>query len=544
MSRLLFSSEAVAPSPGPSGLRLGGARELFLLALWLLSTLGLRTLTVPDEGRYGGVAREMLLSGDWMLPTLNGMPYFHKPVLLYWLDILGMHVFGISEFALRLAPALMAWLLGAAFFYHLRRWHGLLTARVGLAMLATTPLFFYGGQFNNHDMGVASCIGIAVLCLYEALAHDRARRAQAGVGRRQAWVFLALGWAFCGLGVLAKGLIGVVLPALILGPWLLAQGRWRQIFWLLHPLGLLVFAAVALPWMLAMQHRFDGFFDYFIVGQHFRRFAGDSFNNAQPWWFYLAFFPLVTLPWSLRLWPALRQALSSVRGGAQLGQGAERVGLYGWWCVAVIGFFSLPNSKLPGYVAPALVPFIALMALTCVSGEGRNAKLVAPRLWKGALAFMALACVAAIVFVAQQQPKSTRPLGLVLAQEMRPGDRIAYLQNYPFDLAFYADLRRPVIVVEDWADTQLLSRDSWRKELLDAAKFKPELGREVLWQKGRSGLLCHSSAVWLVGSKAALKALPEMEASPRLLQQVQAMLPGDREPQLWRIAGQPCPTAQ
>ncbi|MEJ6008241.1 glycosyltransferase family 39 protein [Paucibacter sp. AS339] len=512
-------------------------RELLLLACWLLSTIGLRTLTVPDEGRYGGVAREMLLSGDWLLPTLNGMPYFHKPVLLYWLDIFGMSLFGINEFALRLAPSLMAWMLGAAFFLHLRRWHGVLIARVGLAMLATTPLYFYGAQFNNHDMGVAACIGIAVLSLVRALELDRARRSGAGLNRRQALAYLALGWAFCGLGVLAKGLIGVVLPAMTIGPWLLAQGRWRQVLWLLHPVGLLAFVAVMLPWMLAMQSRFDGFFDYFIVGQHFRRFAGKGFNNAQPWWFYMAFFPLVTLPWSLRIWPALRQVFLALRQG---GQGAERFGLYFWWCAAVIAFFSLPNSKLPGYVAPALPPFIALMTLACVSGAGYEARLLAPKLWRGLLVFMGLACVVAIVVVARQQPKSTRPLGQVLAQEMKAGDRIAYVENYPFDLAFYAGLKRPVIVVEDWANKELLQADSWRKELLDAAKFAPELGRAVLWQKGRPGLLCHQGDVWLVGSKEAVMALPDFAGATPATAGLQAMLPGERQVQLWRTAGRAC----
>lgn len=539
MSRPSHFFDPTVQNQGADGQRFAGARELLLLALWLLSTLGLRTLTVPDEGRYGGVAREMLLSGDWMLPTLNGMPYFHKPVLLYWLDIFGMHLFGINEFALRLAPALMAWLLGAAFFFHLRRWHGLLTARVGLAMLATTPLFFYGAQFNNHDMGVASCIGIAVLSFYRALAHDQACRANASLGRGVAWAFLALGWAFCALGVLAKGLIGVVLPALILGPWLLAQGRWRQVFWLLHPLGLLVFAAVALPWMLAMQHRFDGFFDYFIVGQHFRRFAGEGFNNAQPWWFYLAFFPLVTLPWTLRVWPALRQAFAGVLNRGDAGK-AERYGLYLWWCVVIVGFFSLPNSKLPGYVAPALLPWIALMALTCVSGAGAQAKLLAPKLWGAVLLVMGLACVAAIAIVAHQKPKSTSPLAQALAKEMKPGDRIAYVQNYPFDFAFYAGIQQPVIVMEDWADRQLLQRDSWRKELLDAAQFAPILGQQVLWQKGRAGLLCHSSNVWLVSTREALTSLPEVQASPEALAGLQAMVPGERALQLWRSNGRVC----
>ena len=254
----MASSDGTAMTTPPSGRT--PWREALALLLWLLATIGMRPLLLPDEGRYAGVALEML-HGDALLPTLDGLPFFHKPPLLYWLDMASMSVFGIDAFAVRVGPVLLAWLLGMAMSSHLRRWHGDAAARLGLVVLATSPLYFVGAQYVNHDIGVAACITAAVLALVRAV--DEPPR------RSQRW--LLAGWAFCGLGVLAKGLIGVVLPLLVVAPWLLAQRRWRDTLWLLHPLALLVFAVIVAPWMLTMQARFPGFFDYFIVEQHFRR---------------------------------------------------------------------------------------------------------------------------------------------------------------------------------------------------------------------------------------------------------------------------------
>ena len=183
---------------------------------------------------------------------------------------------------------------------------------------------------------------------------------------------MLLAWLFCGLGVLAKGLIGIVLPALIVLPWLLAQRRWRDVLRLLNPAGVVLAARVVLPWMGAMQSRYPDFFDYFIVEQHFRRYAGASFNNRQPFWFFAVVLPALMLPWTLWLWPALRQ-----RG--------RQAGLYLWWAVVVVGFFSLPSSKLVGYAMPALVPMAALLALA-LSSPGRPWRWVAG----GAAAFCLL----------------------------------------------------------------------------------------------------------------------------------------------------------
>jgi 4-amino-4-deoxy-L-arabinose transferase-like glycosyltransferase len=478
---------------------------LTLLALWLLLTLGLRPLLLPDEGRYGGVAREMLL-GDAIVPTLNGLPYFHKPPLFYWIGMAGLKVFGQHEFAVRLAPALGAWLMGASLLLAMQRWFGQRRAAIALVVLASTPFFFIGGQYANHDMLVGGLITAAVLAM------ARAVDAPEQVDRR----WLLVGWALCGLALLAKGLIGVVLPALVIGPWLLAQGHWRQMLHLLHPLGLLIFVAVAAPWLVAMQLRFDGFFDYFFIEQHFRRFAQSSFNNVQPFWFYAVIVPALTLPWVLWLLPAVRR-LAARRDA--------RVSLLAWWVVAVLGFFSLPSSKLVGYALPALAPWCAWLALSVADRGGRA--------WPWAAAVSAVLSVGIVVGVAVEAPNSSRALGATLAARMGAQDRVVLVDMYLFDLAFYADLKRPVVVASRWDDPEVARRDNWRKELFDAARFNPSLGRAVLRPLDRLDLLtCDTPAAWFVVAPAGASPVAALTGAARVFASPRA--------ELWRAPGLVC----
>src|SRR5580765_8617356 len=139
-------TDPIAPATAAPS-RLASAPALLgALALWLLATLGLRPLLLPDEGRYAEVARAMW-HADPLVPMLNGLPFFHKPPLFYWLDIAALQLFGSNVFAGRFASAVGAWLMGAALLLALRRRHGARVAAIALGVLATTPFFFVGGQY-------------------------------------------------------------------------------------------------------------------------------------------------------------------------------------------------------------------------------------------------------------------------------------------------------------------------------------------------------------------------------------------------------------
>ncbi|HET8706890.1 MAG TPA: glycosyltransferase family 39 protein, partial [Pseudomonadales bacterium] len=239
----------------------------------LLLMLFLRPLAVPDEGRYADVARLMLVNQDYVVPRLNGLPFFHKPPMLYWFESASFHLFGIHDWAARLAPALhgIALLLGLHLFN--KRLFGNRFANRCSLLLGTSLPWLLGSQYVNHDMVVASWISLTIMAFAAGLELNSAKLMRFG--------FLA---AAC--GVLSKGLIGIVLPGMVLFFWIALTQQWRKLLSVPWLSGVLLFLALGLPWFILMEQRYPGFFDYFFIEQQFHRFTGKNFNNVQPWWFY------------------------------------------------------------------------------------------------------------------------------------------------------------------------------------------------------------------------------------------------------------------
>lgn len=439
---------------------------LLAAGIWLAWLAWMRPLTLPDEGRYAGVAWDMLRSGSHAVPLLDGMPYFHKPPLYYWLTELSFSVFGVHPWAARLPSWLAAWSAAAGLYVFVRRHRDAAAASLTVLVLCTVPFFYGGAQFANLDMLVAGLITLCVLAAAETVL--RVER-----GERWRAMSVAAG-ALAALAVLAKGLIGLVLPGAILLLWLVWERRWRGLRALVWPPALLVFLAVAAPWFVLMQVRFPGFYDYFFVYQHFQRFAAAGFNNAQPFWFYLPVLAGLSLPWSLWGGGILRRAFW-IAGPARSLRRLAAV-----WFAVVVVFFSLPHSKLIGYVLPALAPLAFLLAEVILAAWRSENGLTTPRLVRISAAVAAGICVIAVGIAAFNAKGSAAPLAQVVRQEARPDDTFVSLHAYPFDLALYARAPRPTWVVDDWLNPEVPVRDNWRKELYDAAKFDPVTGKQVL----------------------------------------------------------------
>ena len=194
---------------------------LTLAALWLLLLLlaAMRPLAVPDEGRYGEIGRWMLQSGDWLTPRLNGIPFFHKPPFLYWLEAMSLATFGINEVALRLVPALHVGLMLVVLYLSARSISTEQIARRAVLMLGSSLTFLIGGQYINHDMAVASWIGVAIWCF--AFAFMAGDKPNATLAR--------LGFVACAFGMLSKGLIGIALPGLVILIWLIWTRQFKKI---------------------------------------------------------------------------------------------------------------------------------------------------------------------------------------------------------------------------------------------------------------------------------------------------------------------------
>ncbi len=477
---------------------------------WLVATAWMRPLMLPDEGRYVGVAWEMLRSGDWLTPTLNGMPFFHKPPLMYWLTAPALALFGLHEAAGRVAPLAGAFVGGMALFLFLRRWAGAAQAQRALCVLGAMPLFYVGAQFANLDMLVAGCISACVL----AFAHT-ALCLEAGLPHQKP---LAGAYALAAFGVLAKGLIGGLLPALVIVLWLVLWRRGLLLLRLLWLPGLLLFVAVAAPWFVAMQWQHPAFLDYFFVVQHFKRFAAGGFNNVLPFWFYPALLLLASLPFLPWLW-------RGARAGAAQGDNSVRWLMLVWAAVITV-FFSLPASKLVGYVLPAVPPLAALVAAGLPPRWGWPAKV--------ALGLSALVGLGVVVGLAIKPPPNTRELAAALAQHRGAKEPVLSLAPYPYDLPFYAHLVEPIAVVDDWDSPAVSARDDWRKELADAGHFAPAVAAQVLvTPRALPARLCAAPVSWVItdshDATAAAKLIgaePVFTGPARTLWRVRADAPG------------------
>jgi 4-amino-4-deoxy-L-arabinose transferase-like glycosyltransferase len=491
---------------------------LLLLALaWLGATAGLRDLSLPDEGRYVGVAWEMLRSGDWLTPTLNGLPFFHKPPLFYWITAASLQLLGQNEWAARVAPMLGGLTAALALALFARRWVGVRTARWALMALLAQPLVFGSSQYANLDMLVAGMITACILAAADGVLRLEARLPCA----KSVWA----AWGFAALGVLAKGLIGIVIPGLVIAVTLMTTRRWSAIRGLLTPTGLAVFLLISAPWFIAMDRLHPGFLDYFFIEQHFRRYAGGGFNNVQPFWFYGALLGLACLPW----WPSVWR---SVRAGAGPDTKSQLIRtLMITWVTVTVVFYSAPASKLVGYVLPALPPLAFLAANGFDDRKGASGL---PRtIWWAGHVLMLLAGLAVVIAFALHPGLSGRPIAETLRQERHPGEPVWMLDRYVYDVPFYARLETPVRVVLDWTDPAVRRRDDWRKEIAEAGRFASPQARTalVLHVNFQSGL-CARSVNWVIASSDAAAQYPLLARASRIRD--------DGKLALWRVEAARC----
>ena len=451
------------------------------IVAWLLLTLWVRPLAIPDEGRYAGVAWEMLRSGHWLVPTLDGMPYFHKPPLFYWLAAASMQGLGVHPWSARLASVLGALLMIGALHLLVRRQEGDAAARRSTLVLASMPFLVGGSQFANLDMLVAGCITASVCAGIDGVLQQQRGQPH----RRQ----VLLACVFAAIGVLAKGLIGVVLPAAALGLWLLSTRRWRGLRLLLWWPAWGLAIGIALPWFVLVERQHPGFLHYFFVVQHFQRFLSTGFNNVQPFWFYPVVLAGLGLPWTMGvIWWRRAAGAASALGPAMA-----------CWALVIVVFFSLPQSKLVGYVLPALPPLAYGLSRAWHARWGDVA------VWRLA-GLSALLSVAGIVAVARHDTKSAQPLATALLAR-HVGEPLLIVGGYPFDLPLLLGEQEPLPVFLDWRRSPELQRDSWGKELADAGSFAPDLARRLLRQSEDLGAaLCAASVNWIVLAQDELPA--------------------------------------
>jgi len=344
-----------------------GPRRLYLV-LWalvllvILARLGYSSLWDIDEAIYGEISREMVESGDWVVPHWNYAPRYDKPPLTLWLTAAFIRIFGASELTVRLTTALFGvagMLLTALFGRHL---FGANAGWTSGLVLGTSIAWFLESRIGIIDTALSFFIGLTMFAGWLAINE-----------RKQPYYLLL--WGAAALGTLTKGPIALLLPGGALLFWLGPRRAFRELrkgwFWL----GVALFVLIAAPWHLAIWQR-EGmawFSDYF--GYHmFTRFTQPIEEHGQPWFYYVIVILIGFVPWSPLLWFSGRQTLSRLWNQAHLRdlglnhprQGTQPTSLISglklllWWFGTVLMFFSLSSTKLPGYVLPAFIPLAIL----------------------------------------------------------------------------------------------------------------------------------------------------------------------------------------
>ena len=311
--------------------------------------LGETMLVNPDEGRYAEIPREMVATGDYVTPRLNGVLYFEKPPLVYWAIAGFLRVFGPSELSMRAVPALFA-VAGVLNTYLAARWLKGRTAGFSSALvLGSSLLYFALGRILLLDMAVSSLMSATLFFFILAI------REPAGGKRR--WLFYGL-YATAALATLTKGLIGFLVPGAVMFLWLLVFNQWSRLRPLYLPTGVALFLAIAAPWHVLAAQRNQAWAHFYFVREHWERFTTTEHGRYQPWWYFLPFIALGLFPWTGALWGAVRHALPG--GWARRKENAE-AWFFVTWAVFIFLFFSKSQSKLAPYILPIFPPLAVLI---------------------------------------------------------------------------------------------------------------------------------------------------------------------------------------
>jgi hypothetical protein len=294
-------------------------------------------------------------------------------------------------------------------------------------------------------------------------------------------------------------LIGLVLPGLVIFIWLLWTRQFGKVWRLPWLSGLLLFAVIALPWFVLAQLKYPGFFDYIIIKQHFARYTASTFNSVYPWWFYLMALGILFFPWCvfslLPLIPKIR-----VRSPSGVMPNKSWTSLCWIWLLSVLIFFSVPSSKLLGYILPAIPPLTMLAAM----GWGKTMLTVkhAQRwLWAIVILNLSLALIGSVFSMKHTSEVLSRDVAAVLACQASPNDTIYALDAYPYDLPFYLQVTRPLVVISDWGNLRAHVGDSWQRELFESADFDA-VAAQSLQTPAQLALATHQPGHWLISPLA------------------------------------------
>ena len=318
---------------------------LMIYSLIWFGTLNYRHLIPSDEGRYAEMAREMLVTGDWVPPRYNGYKYFEKPPLQVWATAAIFQVVGIGDWQARLWTALTGFLTILAIGFTGTRIYNARAGWLAAVVLASSPMWVISGHFNSLDMGLSAFL-VAALCslLLAQTSHNKSSCRN--------WMWAC--WVFMALATLSKGVIGAAIPAMVFVAYSISTWDWKIWTRLRLFSGAIVFLLITAPWFILVAQRNPEFLEFFFIHEHLQRFTQDAHSRTGPIYYFVPLLLIGIIPWVLQIPGALVQAWQERR----------REFSSGWllvcWFVVIFAFFSMSRSKLPGYIIP-IFPALALL---------------------------------------------------------------------------------------------------------------------------------------------------------------------------------------
>ncbi|HUW97874.1 MAG TPA: phospholipid carrier-dependent glycosyltransferase [Acidiferrobacter sp.] len=381
-----------------------------ILLVTLLATiffgimLGTRALGVPDEARYSEIPREMVATAHYISPRLDGVLYFEKPPLFYWLQATSIRLFGLSQWSLRFWTAAFAVLGCLAVYVVGRLVYSRRTGLLSAVVLGTSFLYFGMGHAVTLDMAVSVLLSLSLFAFLLANREPMGRERRLGM-----WA----AFIFAALATLTKGLIGIVFPMMAIGLWIIILWDWPLLKRMYLPTSFSLFLLVAAPWHILVQLKHPTFLHYYFIRQHFERYLTHVAHRYQPFWYFLPILLLGLLPWSAFVAQALRFNLRF--RWRERAHHADTL-LLVVWVVSIFVFFSASDSKLVPYILPVF-PALAILIARYLDDRWDKPLARVDRWAFQAILPIGLLLAAAIAFAVPATRPSLEPHALKIAME-------------------------------------------------------------------------------------------------------------------------------
>ena len=355
--------------------------SFIISAYMLFGRLGGWPLISPDEGRNAEVAREMSQSHSWLVPTYDGLAYLDKPAFYFKTIALSFSLFGESEGIARLSSAFFGFSLLVIVFLFCRRVYDQRTALLAMLIVATTPLYIAFSRYVIFDMTLAFFVCAAIFSCYLAEECDDKQRMR--------WYLL--GALSAGIATLVKGPVGFIVPTLVVAIFNGVEGRLGVMKRAFALRNWAIFFAIVLPWFVGLSLLRPDFPYYGIMRESVARFTTTEFHRTAPFYFYAPVIAGTFFAWSFLLPESIIAAWQNRKRWSR----ADRLLVI--WAIVVVCFFSISQSKLPGYILTAVVALGILtarvFALALNNSKGRAAQII----WHGTMPLLLLSTIAALL---------------------------------------------------------------------------------------------------------------------------------------------------